>query len=450
VVRVEYHDPTSQWARAGMCATPAHDEGVNRAAVAGGALQEKRYMLRANPAVQWNGTAGNNQNEADWRDTAGGNYGGTGAGVPAYPNAWLRMQRIGQTFNGFYSSDGKNWTAYGSHTFTAAEPMPDKLLVGIYYSPELCNNGTGAGVGHSTVAKFRQYGAYVSNPSVVDYGIGLNFGADEPSGANAGILPSIATAGVPSVLQANWNNLSGATGSSTSIVADKRGVAEPTAVSVTWSCPNTWSSTGRGEENNGFTGNDRTLMTGYLDTGNATTTTVEITGLPTALTAEDGYDVYIYALGGVAGRGGGYRVTDANDQPLTDYVDAQGPTNPSTFVEAVRTPGAWAPGTYIRFKNLKAANIKVQATTEGGHAFGGTPRAPINAIQLVKAGAGGGEVPGKMTISLSGGNVTINWEGGGTLQSATSVLGPWTNVGSTKPYTAPASGAAMYFRVLGQ
>jgi hypothetical protein len=55
-----------------------------------------------------------------------------------------------------------------------------------------------------------------------------------------------------------------------------------------------------------------------------------------------------------------------------------------------------------------------------------------------------------MTISLSGGNVTINWEGEGTLQSATSVLGPWTNVGSTKPYTTPASAAAMYFRVQGQ
>ncbi len=449
VVRVEYHDPTSQWARAGMCATPAHDEGVNRAAVAGGALMEKRYMLRANPAVQWNGTAGNNQNEADWRDTAGGNYGGTGAGVPAYPNAWLRMQRIGQTFTGFYSSDGRNWTSYGSHTFTAAEPMPDTLLVGIYYSPEMCNNGTAAGVGHSSVAKFRQYGSYVSNPSVVDYGIGLNFGADEPAGANGGILPSIGTAGVPKVLQANWNNLSGASGTSSAIVADSKGAAQVTAVQVEWSSPNTWSSTGRGEENNQFTGNDKTLMTGYLDTGAATTTTVTITGLPTELTSE-GYDVYVYLLGGVPNKGGGYRIVSAATQAvLKDYVHAFCSVNPTSYVEVTGDPTLYNVGNYIVFKGLNAPGIVVEASTAGGHGAGSNPRAPLNAVQLVKAG-GGGQEPGEMTISLSGGNVTINWEGEGTLQSATSVLGPWTNVGSTKPYTTPASAAAMYFRVQGQ
>ncbi|MBI2948855.1 MAG: Ig-like domain-containing protein [Verrucomicrobia bacterium] len=159
VVRVEYHDPTSQWARAGMAATPNADEGVTRAQVNGGYTMAKRYFLRANPAVQWNGSGGNNQFEADWRLTDGGNYGGTGAGTPSYPNAWMRMQRTGQTFTGFYSADGKSWTSYGAQTFTT-EPMPDKLLVGIYYSPEMNNNETGNGVGHSSVAKFRQYGDF--------------------------------------------------------------------------------------------------------------------------------------------------------------------------------------------------------------------------------------------------------------------------------------------------
>ncbi len=159
VVRVEYQDPTSQWARAGMCATPSADEGITRAEVEGGYQMERRYFLRANPAVQWNGSTGNNANEAIWRLTKGGNYGGTSAGTPAYPNAWLRMKRTGQTFQGYYSADGKNWTAYGSVTFTA-EPMPDRLLVGLYYSPEMNNNGTGPGIGHSTLARFRQYGDF--------------------------------------------------------------------------------------------------------------------------------------------------------------------------------------------------------------------------------------------------------------------------------------------------
>jgi hypothetical protein len=65
-------------ARSGWSAASQHcaDEGVNRAVVAGGAMMEKRYLLRANPAGQWNGAAGNNANEAVWRDTAGGNCGG--------------------------------------------------------------------------------------------------------------------------------------------------------------------------------------------------------------------------------------------------------------------------------------------------------------------------------------------------------------------------------------
>ena len=181
VVRVEYHDPSSQWARAGMCATPSADEGVSRTRVAdGGYTMAQRYMLRANPAVQWNGTAGNNQNEADWRDTPGGTYGGTGAGNPAYPNAWLRMQRKGQNFTGFYSADGKTWTAYGAHSFgtTDESVMPDKLLVGIYYSPEFGNNGAALGIQHSTVAKFRDYGNFVADGGAGEGSISVSLASD--------------------------------------------------------------------------------------------------------------------------------------------------------------------------------------------------------------------------------------------------------------------------------
>lgn len=179
VVRVEYHDPTSQWARAGMCATPDADTGITRAQVEAGYTMAQRYMLRCNPRVQWNGAAGNNQNEADWRDIAGGNYGGTGAGNPAYPNAWLRMKREGQTFTGFYSSDGKTWTSYGAHTFVAGETtaeMPAKLLVGIYYCPEFGNNDSGLNIGHSTLGRFRQYGTFSTSVPPGEVSIGVSGG----------------------------------------------------------------------------------------------------------------------------------------------------------------------------------------------------------------------------------------------------------------------------------
>jgi hypothetical protein len=37
-----------------------------------------------------------------------------GGGNPAYPNAWLRIQRVGAVFNASYGTDGINWTLSGS------------------------------------------------------------------------------------------------------------------------------------------------------------------------------------------------------------------------------------------------------------------------------------------------------------------------------------------------
>jgi len=46
------------------------------------------------------------------------------------------------------------------------------------------------------------------------------------------------------------------------------------------------------------------------------------------------------------------------------------------------------------------------------------------------------------------GNVVLEWTGGGTLQSATNVTGPYADVaGATSPYSAPATEAQQYFRV---
>jgi hypothetical protein len=50
-------------------------------------------------------------------------------------------------------------------------------------------------------------------------------------------------------------------------------------------------------------------------------------------------------------------------------------------------------------------------------------------------------------ISASGGSSTINWSIG-TLQSATSLAGPWTNVSTTPPYTVTSSTGTKFYRVL--
>ena len=48
-------------------------------------------------------------------------------GFPAaYPNSWLRIQRRGDRFSGFASTDGKNWKLYAAQTLT----LPSLVYVG--------------------------------------------------------------------------------------------------------------------------------------------------------------------------------------------------------------------------------------------------------------------------------------------------------------------------------
>jgi hypothetical protein len=52
---------------------------------------------------------------------------------------------------------------------------------------------------------------------------------------------------------------------------------------------------------------------------------------------------------------------------------------------------------------------------------------------------------GPLAVSFSGGNVTVTWQGG-TLQTATDVVGPWTDSTATSPLTEAATGAAKFYR----
>ncbi len=62
---------------------------------------------------------------------------------------------------------------------------------------------------------------------------------------------------------------------------------------------------------------------------------------------------------------------------------------------------------------------------------------------------GGAKPAPKFTsIKVSGTNVTLTWEGGGTLQVANDITGPWTDVtGATSPLTTPADQARRFARI---
>jgi hypothetical protein len=241
--------------------------------------------------------------------------------------------------------------------------------------------------------------------------ISIKFAADEPTGAGGSMLaPTDVTGVVPS---ANWNNLMTNAGTATSLLEDVNGVASASSAQITWYASNTWASTGKGEENNNFKGADHTLMAGYLDmeVGHEAMTFIQISNLPASFSGT--YDVYIYTLPGVAGRGGLYQVNAAQNRafgPQGNYAYAvtsgtkdptknnQGLFSGPDFVQIVGDDPQWGSdgvnqddfGNYIVFFGVTGPTVTIGAVSEtlsalvpGNSAYDGTPRAGINAVQVV-------------------------------------------------------------------
>jgi len=461
VARVEYQDPSSQWGRAGLAVRESLDSS--------GTVASRYQQVHANPAIRADGGASNNSFETNRRlATGGATSSNNGGGTPAYPNAWIRLRRAGDKVSMYHSDDAVTWTQLGTTDFNPADgsgsALPATMFVGFAYGPESGNNGlVTAGLDASWTVRFRDYADFTPNKAVgkQTYALGVNFTDVDNGTRDYGLGPK-EIAGVDAVAQANWNNALGkdsviAGAAPQALVADKAGVAAASTATVEWSgAPNTWASTGRGEENNLLVGSDHSLMTGFLDTSNDSTTQVTVHNIPSDLTSGK-YDVVVYDLGGVAsGRGGAYRVTDISGNTLADYVYAEAPTNPTNFVQVPTdpkpTPGdgtTYGVGNYIVFTGLTAKEIIIEGTTQVvtlsdgtmvDVGVGGTQRAPINAVQLVSPS--GLLTPVKPTISISGKTITFT----GKLLSSDELNGPYTEVvGATSPRTVDTTAAAKKF-----
>jgi hypothetical protein len=449
--QVEWNDPSSNWARTGILAR----EDVNPANAIG--LTVPRYQsVISDPETKFDGTSANDQFETNRRINDGdGTTSSNGGGNPSYPNSFVRLKRVGQMVMMFHSSSPNRvgpWMPLGTTDFDPIDnpasltPLTNVLYVGPMLGVEngniACPNGQGCAAGFTNGAyasRIRNYGDMVNKARGTEtYSVGLNFAADEAGGA----LSASDIAGVDAVAQGNWNNLIGNAPAVTSgITADNNGLPVPTVITVTATgSGNTWASQGpRGEEAAAnMTGNDAILMTGYLDTGAPSTTDVALTGIPSNLTS-GGYDVIVYAQGGVGARGGGYRILDSVGGTLRDYIKAQGPTAPTGFIPVVPDPVNWATGNFMVFTNLTANSITVEATTDNSQGFGGTPRAPINAIQLVHPAGLIVVVPPTISIAKNNGVVTITFTG--VLRYSATVNGTYTPVSNaTSPYTATIPG----------
>ena len=445
VAVVEYQDASSQWARAGLHARDSLGSLDTEAA---------RYQqVHVNPSIKADGGASNNSWETNRRLNKGGaTSGSNGGGTLTYPNGWVRLARTGDIIRMGRSYDGVTWYWFDPTNFNPADgsnadgPLAAKLFVGPVFGPE--NGNLDAAVRKNWAARFRKYGDFQPDKArgAQAYAIGINFDDDDVSSW----MGPKEVAGVDSIAQSNWNTVApvGTSAEAASLVADVNGAAQTSSAKVEWVSNNLWASTGRGEENNVLTGSDWQLMKGYLDTGGSTTSKVTITGIPTQLTGGNGYDVVVYAMGGVPNRGGGFRVTDASGTELKPVVLVAGKALPTKFMEAKAgaDPAVHADGNYILFRGLKAASIIVEGSTENGWGIGGAPRAPINAVQLVPAGAIDAVVSKpEIAIARDAGGVKLTFKG--TLQKASAPNGPYADVaGATSPRVIATSEAAAFYR----
>jgi len=85
---------------------------------------------------------------------------GTGpASVPAYPNAWVRLKRVGQLLHSYWSSNGVDWVQEGLTDWStnAAGPMPAQTYVGICCTAHNNNSTTATTLNFYYTASFADY-----------------------------------------------------------------------------------------------------------------------------------------------------------------------------------------------------------------------------------------------------------------------------------------------------
>ncbi len=222
-------------------------------------------------------------------------------------------------------------------------------------SSTLTMTATSGPLSHSTAVTLS-----VVAPPAGTGAIGINFlgsgTATIAPGESAGIIP-----------KTHWNNAAGAASSTPLALVDDSGT--PTNASVTWTAKGGWMTPIADEQ-----GNMR-LMKGYLDTSSTSVTTVTVSGLVSAA-----YDVYIYADGDNRAytRTATYRISGPGiTETAIDLTDPANTNFSGAFTQAVGSSG-----NYVKF-SINAGGFTLTATP--GTGTNTTLRAPVNAIQIVKA-----------------------------------------------------------------
>jgi hypothetical protein len=186
--------------------------------------------------------------------------------------------------------------------------------------------------------------------------VGLNFVSEAKS------MNALDSAGAV-VSSANWNNLTGANGSASSLVNSSGVVSE---VTVVWSgFEGTYSA--RGSATNG----DEKMMWGYADNtaGSATIAVSNITA--------SSYDIYAYFGSDTDGRTGTAGINGASTYSYKTYSKAR--SFPGSYTVTTNTGSGYPNANYAVWSNLTASSFIMTFTLSGPNAVNNGP----HGLQLV-------------------------------------------------------------------
>ncbi|MGC8743684.1 MAG: fibronectin type III domain-containing protein [Verrucomicrobiia bacterium] len=151
VVRVQSMTMPDTWAKAGLMIRPTTNAN-------------SRFIgIYATP------TNGVNMIAVQWRDSDGGGcgsiHGGNGGPVvnPAFPNQWLRLQRVDSVVNCYWSTNGVDWNMYTNRdTALFGGPYPDTVLIGM-----AATSHNQSALTNSVFAEFRDFSVTLLPPTEV-------------------------------------------------------------------------------------------------------------------------------------------------------------------------------------------------------------------------------------------------------------------------------------------
>lgn len=147
-VCVESLDAVNRWSKAGLMA---------RESLTAGSRHLTALVAPAGPTLDREGGGfGLNAYEALVRNTVGSpttywNLAGVDMTNPSFPEAWVRLQRTGNTFRAYRSNDGAQWRLIAEST----QSFPASLYVGMATSSH--NNNPG----YTALARYRGYGSAI-------------------------------------------------------------------------------------------------------------------------------------------------------------------------------------------------------------------------------------------------------------------------------------------------